>query len=30
MSGDDELLMRWYTLKEDVRRGRLERNVLVD
>ena len=26
----DELLMWWYTLKDDVRRGRLERNVLVD
>jgi hypothetical protein len=26
----EELLMWWYTLKDDVRRGRLERNVLVD
>lgn len=26
----DELLMWWCTLKDDVRRGRLERNVLVD
>lgn len=26
----DELLMWWCTLKDDVRRGRLERNLLVD
>jgi hypothetical protein len=26
----DELLMCWCSLKNDVRRGRLERNVLVD
>jgi hypothetical protein len=26
----DELLMWWYALKDDVRRGRLERNVLVE
>ena len=26
----DELLTRWHSLKDDVRRGRLERNVLVD
>lgn len=26
----DELLMWWYTLRDDVRRGRLERNVLVE
>ena len=26
----DDLLMRWISLKDDVRRGRLERNVLVD
>jgi len=26
----DDLLMWWSTLKDDVRRGRLERNVLVD
>jgi len=26
----DELLMWWYSLKDDVRRGRLERNVLVE
>ena len=26
----DELLMWWCTLKDDVRRGRIERNVLVD
>ena len=26
----DDLLMRWVSLKDDVRRGRLERNVLVD
>lgn len=26
----DELLAWWCTLKDDVRRGRLERNVLVD
>ena len=26
----DELLMWWYTLRDDVRRGRLERHVLVD
>jgi hypothetical protein len=26
----DELLMWWCTLKDDVRRGRLERNVLVE
>jgi hypothetical protein len=26
----DDLQMWWCTLKDDVRRGRLERNVLVD
>jgi hypothetical protein len=26
----DDLLMWWCSLKNDVRRGRLERNVLVD
>ena len=26
----DDLLMWWCTLKDDVRRGRIERNVLVD
>ncbi len=26
----NDLLMWWCTLKDDVRRGRLERNVLVD
>lgn len=26
----DDLLMGWCTLKDDVRRGRLERNVLID
>lgn len=26
----DELMMWWCTLKDDVRRGRLERNILVD
>ena len=26
----DELLMSWCTLKDDVRRGRVERNTLVD
>ena len=26
----DELLMWWVALKNDVRRGRLERNLLVD
>jgi hypothetical protein len=26
----DELLMWWCTLKDDARRGRLERNVLID
>jgi hypothetical protein len=26
----DDLMMWWVTLKDDVRRGRLERNLLVD
>ena len=26
----DDLLMWWVSLKDDVRRGRLERNVLID
>jgi hypothetical protein len=26
----DDLLMSWHSLKDDVRRGRLERNVLID
>ncbi len=26
----DDLLMQWHSLKDDVRRGRLERNALVD
>jgi len=26
----DELLDSWFNLREDVRRGRLERNTLVD